>query len=236
MTSRLVALCFDASDPLRLGRFWAETLDWQIHDENPDEIRLLPADDSLFRITFLRVPEQKVRKNRIHLDLATVSIGDQTETVGNLIELGAYRTDVGQHPDERHVVLADPEGNEFCILEPGNSFVDDRGRLGSITCDGSRQVGCFWSEVLGWPLVRDQDEETAIRARDSGPFITWGGVRRCHRRPRRTGSISTSLPSMVIGEQRWTAWSPLGRPGSTSGRAMSIGRSWPTPMATNSVC
>ncbi|MEP7048102.1 MAG: VOC family protein, partial [Ilumatobacteraceae bacterium] len=74
-----------------------------------------------------------------------------------------------------HVVLADPEGNEFCVIEPGNSFLAGCGRLGSITCDGTRAAGSFWSDVLGWPLVWDQDEETAIRAPDgTGPFITWG--------------------------------------------------------------
>ena len=73
------------------------------------------------------------------------------------------------------LVLADPEGNELCVIEPDNSFVADRGRLGSITCDGTREVGCFWSAALGWPLVWDQDEETAIRAPDGNrPFITWG--------------------------------------------------------------
>jgi predicted enzyme related to lactoylglutathione lyase len=176
MTSRFVAFCFDANDPLLLARFWAETLDWKIHDDTDDEIELVPKDDAKFRILFLPVPEKKVGKNSIHLDLSTTSIDDQTETVERLIGLGACHIDIGQRPDERHVVLADPEGNEFCVLEPGNSFVDDRGRFGSITCDGSREVGHFWSEVLGWPLVWDQDEETAIRAADgTGPFITWGG-------------------------------------------------------------
>ena len=72
-------------------------------------------------------------------------------------------------------MLADPEGNEFCVIEPDNSFLAGCGRLGSITCDGSPEVGYFWSEALGWSLVWDQDEETAIRAQDgTGPFITWG--------------------------------------------------------------
>jgi predicted enzyme related to lactoylglutathione lyase len=176
MTSRLVALCFDANDPLRLARFWAETLHWQVRDEtDDDEIRLVSSDDSEFVILFLPVPEKKVGKNPIHLDLSTTSVDDQTEMVARLIELGARHVDVGQGQNERHIVLADPEGNEFCVLEPGNSFVDDKGRLGSITCDGMPEVGHFWSEALGWPLVWDQDEETAIRAPDgTGPFITWG--------------------------------------------------------------
>jgi predicted enzyme related to lactoylglutathione lyase len=176
MTSRLVALCFHANDPLGLARFWAEALHWEIDDETSDEVGLVPTDDTRFRILFLPVPEPKAGTNRLHLDLTTESIDDQQETVARLVELGACHIDVGQGPDEGHVVLADPEGNEFCVIEPDNSFLADCGRLGSITCDGTREVGYFWSEALGWPLVWDQDEETAIRAPDgTGPLITWGG-------------------------------------------------------------
>ena len=175
MTSRLVAVCVDANDPLRLARFWADALHWEIDDETNDEIGLVPTDDTRFRIVFLRVPESKAGQNRIHLDLTSTSTDDQQETVGRLVELGARHIDIGQGPDEGHVVLADPEGNEFCVIEPDNSFLADCGRLGSITCDGSAEVGYFWSAALGWPLVWDQDEETAIRAADgTGPFITWG--------------------------------------------------------------
>ena len=175
MTSRLVALCFDANDPLRLARFWADALNWDVGDETDGEIGLVPTDHTRFRIVFLPVPEEKTGKNRIHLDLTTTSIDDQNETVGRLVELGGRHIDVGQGPGDEHVVLADPEGNEFCVIEPDNSFLADCGRPGSITCDGSPEVGYFWSEALGWPLVWDQDEETAIRAPDgTGPFITWG--------------------------------------------------------------
>jgi Glyoxalase-like domain len=175
MTSRLVALCFDANDPLRLARFWASALQWEIDDETHDPVGLVPMDDTRFRIRFLPVAEKKAGKNRIHLDLTTTSIEDQTDTVRRLVELGAHHIDIGQGPDEPYVVLADPEGNEFCVIEPDNSFLADCGRLGSITCDGSREVGYFWSGALGWPLVWDQDAETAVRAPDgTGPFITWG--------------------------------------------------------------
>jgi predicted enzyme related to lactoylglutathione lyase len=176
MGSRLVALCFDANDPLRLARFWADALRWDVDDENKDEIGLVPTDGTRFRIRFLPVAEPKTGANRLHLDLTTTSIDDQNESVARLVERGARHIDIGQGPDEGHVVLADPEGNEFCIIEPENSFLADCGRFGSITCDGTREVGYFWSEALGWPLVWDQDEETAIRAPDgTGPLITWGG-------------------------------------------------------------
>jgi predicted enzyme related to lactoylglutathione lyase len=175
MTSRLAALCVDATDPPRLAGFWAEALGWDIATAADDEVGLAPTDGTRFGILFLRVPEVKTVKNPIHLDLTTSSPDDQGGTVARLVGLGARHVDIGQGRDEPHVVLADPEGNEFCVIEPDNSFLTGCGRLGSITCDGSRDVGYFWSAVLAWPLVWDQDEETAIRAPDgTGPFITWG--------------------------------------------------------------
>ena len=175
-TARLVALCVSANDPPGLARFWAEALRWEVGGETGDVTGLLPTDDTGFRIVFRPVPEAKAGRNRIHLDLTTTSLDDQQDSVSRLVELGARHIDVGQSPDEPHVVLADPEGNEFCLIEPDNSFLADCGRLGALSCDGSRQVGYFWSKVLGWPLVWDQDEETAIRApAGTGPFITWGG-------------------------------------------------------------
>ena len=87
MTSRIVALCFDANDPLLLARFWAGALQWKIDDETHDEIGLVPTDETRFRILFLPVPEKKTAgKNRIHLDLTSTSIDDQKETVERLVE------------------------------------------------------------------------------------------------------------------------------------------------------
>jgi hypothetical protein len=111
----------------------------------------------------------------MHFDLSSRSEEDQRATVARLVALGGREIDIGQGPDSDHAVLADPEGNPFCVLEPTNSFVDRASRLGSVTCDGSRAVGHFWSAALGWPLVWDQDEETAIRSADGGVFVTFGG-------------------------------------------------------------
>ena len=177
MNAQLAALCFDANDPLRLARFWAEALRWDVGDESADVVSLVPTDGTRFQIDFGLVPEPKrVSANRLHLDLTTTTLDDQTETVERLIELGGRHIDIGQGTHDEHVVLADPEGNEFCVIEPTNNFLSTCGRLGSITCDGTREVGYFWSAALGWPLVWDQNEETAIRAPDlTGPMITWGG-------------------------------------------------------------
>jgi predicted enzyme related to lactoylglutathione lyase len=174
-TARLISLVIDANDLQAQARFWAEALRWNI-DETGGDVGLLPTDGTGFFILFEPVTSQKSGQNRQHLDLTTTSIDDQNETVARLLGLGARHIDIGQSPEESHVVLADPEGNEFCIIEPTNTFLATCPRLGSINCDGTRAVGQFWSEALGWPLVWDQDEETAIRAPDlAGPMITWSG-------------------------------------------------------------
>ena len=175
MTSHLHALCFDAHDPLSLARFWVAVLGWELSADRGDGIALLPRDDTGFRIRFLPTEEPKTRQNQMHFDLTSQSPEDQQQTVAKAIGLGARHIDVGQRPEEGQVVLADPEGNEFCVIEPGNSFLADCGFLGAVACDGSQEVGYFWSKALGWPLVWDQDQETAIRSPHGGPKITWGG-------------------------------------------------------------
>jgi predicted enzyme related to lactoylglutathione lyase len=176
MPLRLAALGLDANDPVALARFWAEALRWDVADETADEVRLLPTDGTRFGLHVVPDQRPKVGQNRIHLDLTSTSLDDQRESVARLVELGARHIDIGQRPDEGHVVLADPEGNEFCVIGPDNTFLADCERLGAINCDGTRDVGYFWSAALAWPLVWDQDEETAIRAPDgTGPLITWSG-------------------------------------------------------------
>ena len=175
MPCRLVALTVDAHDPSGLARFWAGVLGWSTSEGHDGGIVLVPGDDTGFPIRFVASQEPKVEQNRMHLDLTSSSPDDQQETVRKALGLGARHVDVGQRPEEGHVVLADPEGNEFCIIEPGNAFLADCGFVGALACDGSQQVGYFWSEALGWPLVWDQDQETAIRSPLGGPKITWGG-------------------------------------------------------------
>jgi catechol 2,3-dioxygenase-like lactoylglutathione lyase family enzyme len=173
MTSRLDALCFHASDPRQLAGFWAGVLGWDM--DTHAGIVLLPSDDTGFRIRFLPSQEPKVGENQMHFHLTSTSLADQQQTVQRSLALGARHLDVGQRPEEGHVVLADPDGNEFCVIEPGNRFLADCGFLGELACDGSHEVGYFWSAALGWPLVWDQDQETAIRSPHGGPKIAWGG-------------------------------------------------------------
>jgi predicted enzyme related to lactoylglutathione lyase len=174
MTTRLWSVAFDANDRVALARFWAAALGW-VYGEDTEISSVTGGDGTVRRLEFGTTSNEKQTKNWMHFDLSSTSIEQQRATVERLVGLGARHIDIGQGPDATHVVLADPEGNEFCVLEPGNKFVDYGGLLGSLTCDGSPPVGYFWSEALGWPLVWDQNDETAIRSRDGGQFITFGG-------------------------------------------------------------
>ncbi|MFI5983521.1 VOC family protein [Streptomyces sp. NPDC051555] len=175
MTSQLFAVSFDAGHPLRVARFWSGVLGWEMSDDARDGVALVPSDDTGFRLRFVASQEPKVEQNRVHFDLTSASAQEQQGTVDAALGHGGRHIDVGQLPEEGHVVLADPEGNEFCVLAPGNRFLAECGFLGALACDGSQEVGYFWSKALGWPLVWDQDEETAIRSPHGGPKITWGG-------------------------------------------------------------
>jgi catechol 2,3-dioxygenase-like lactoylglutathione lyase family enzyme len=108
-------LCVDASDPAAQARWWREVLGGRIDDGDPDEVGLA-LEGGLPELLFLRVPEAKTVKNRLHLDVRPPDGSDQETELRRLLELGARRTDVGQGPDVTWVVLADPEGNEFCLL------------------------------------------------------------------------------------------------------------------------
>ncbi len=175
MTADLIALAFDANDPVRLASFWAGVLGREMVAEPDDGFALLPDDDTGFRIEFFPTEAQKTGPNQMHFDLTSRSLEEQQETVARALELGGRHLDIGQGPDAEHVVLADPEGNEFCVIEPGNNFLADCGFIGALSSDGSQEVGYFWSKALGWPLVWDQDQETAVQSPRGGTKITWGG-------------------------------------------------------------
>ena len=119
MTLRIQCLCIDTADPARLAAFWQSVLGWRQFGEG-NEVVLEPPEGSKEDgvapdLLFLRVPEDKAGKNRLHLDLRPE---DQAAEVARLEALGARRAAVGQGPDESWVVMADPDGNEFCVLVP----------------------------------------------------------------------------------------------------------------------
>jgi hypothetical protein len=172
--SRLLAVAFEAHDPARLARFWAGMLDRAIVEDAGGA--LLPGDDTQPGLRFFPGRAEQAGLNRMHLHLTSADLAHQQRTVAAALDLGAGHLDVGQRPEEEHVVLADPEVNEFCVIEPGNAYLAGCGFLGEVTCDGSRDVGLFWSAALGWPLVWDQDEETAIQSPHGGTKVAWSGT------------------------------------------------------------
>ena len=172
MASDLDALVFGAHDPAGLAAFWSGVLRRPVDAAGTV---VLPGTETEFPIRFVATTEPRNGPNQMHFDLTSASLEDQQQTVARALELGGRHLDIGQGPDAEHVVLADPEGNEFCVIEPGNNFLAGCGTIGALSSDGSQAVGYFWSEALGWPLVWDQDEETAIQSPAGGSKISWGG-------------------------------------------------------------
>ena len=173
MSLDLLAVTFDAHDPTGLARFWADVLGRSVVEDAGGA--LLPGEDTQLGLRFALSRTEKVGPNCMHLHLTSESAADQQRTVATALQLGASHIDVGQRPEEAHVVLADPEGNEFCVIEPDISYLAGTGFLGELACKGSREAGLFWREALDWPLVWDWHEETAIQRLGGGTKVAWGG-------------------------------------------------------------
>jgi hypothetical protein len=125
MTSKFTELEIDCADPNSLARFWCSVLDYEVLEEDDDGVVTIGSPevpDGKNRhgpvpptLTFAPVPEGKTIKNRVHIDVNPTD-REQDEEVSRLLDLGARHADVGQTGDQSWVVLADPEGNEFCVL------------------------------------------------------------------------------------------------------------------------
>ena len=128
MALRWYSTVVDCTDVAALSRWWADVLGWQVVYEADDEVVIVPAhvtEESIRAtpwaevgpgIVFVPVPEGKTVKNRIHIDLAPHTSDDRAAEIARLVAVGASRVDVGQDDDVTWDVLADPEGNEFCVL------------------------------------------------------------------------------------------------------------------------
>ena len=115
MTSRPAVIVIDAARPRLVADFWRAVLGWEVVESDADGISVAPGDGSWPGIDMFQVPEGKSIKNRLHLDLRADGSSTEDE-LQRLLNLGARRVDVGQGPEVSWVVLADPEGNEFCLL------------------------------------------------------------------------------------------------------------------------
>ena len=108
----------DAESPAALARFWEAASGWRIGFESEVVVSLSGPDEQQPDLDFVAVADAKSVKNRVHLDVAPFAGDDRDADVAQLVELGARPVDVGQGPEVTWVVLADPEGNEFCVLSP----------------------------------------------------------------------------------------------------------------------
>ncbi|GAB3584158.1 VOC family protein [Calidifontibacter terrae] len=173
MSVRFAAAAITVADPSPVAVFWAELLGRTTVTDGRGHF--LPGGPGQLPLRFIAGGGPGVDADRWHLHVSGDDPSDQERLVAAAVRLGATHLDVGQLPEEGHIVLADPSGGALCVLEPGNSFVAGCGPFSELACDGTRDVGLFWSQALGWELVWDQDEETAIQSPLGGTKIAWGG-------------------------------------------------------------
>jgi Glyoxalase-like domain len=175
--TRLVHLVVDAADPAGLARFWAAALRWEVGAAEDDEVDVWPAgytypDPVALPLVFVPVPGPKAGKNRVHLDLATESAEHQAAEVDRLLALGAAPADIGQG-DVPWTVLADPEGNEFCVLDPRPVY-HDTGPVAAVVadCADPAAVAGFWQLATGWVRAASSSGAVSLRSPAGvGPYL-----------------------------------------------------------------
>lgn len=157
MPTRLHSVVIDAADPAALARFWSTATGWPITVEVADEVVVAPTLDEVglpigpgIPLVFGASGDRKVVKNRVHLDLASTSAAHQADLVERVRRAGATPLDLGQGAVP-WVILADPEGNEFCILEPREEYADT-GAVAAIVVDTPDPAASapFWEAASGW--------------------------------------------------------------------------------------
>jgi predicted enzyme related to lactoylglutathione lyase len=171
MSVRLESISFDAIDPVAVAAFWAELLGRQTV-RDVDGV-LLPGDATQVGLRFVESTTEMPERNRLHLHLTSESIEDQRQTVETVLRLGGSRPGAKPLHPGRIAYMDDPDGNEFCVIEPGNSYLAGCGYLGEVTCNGSRAGGRFWQKALHWVVVWDEGEQIAIQSPDGGSKIAW---------------------------------------------------------------
>ncbi len=177
MPTRLHSVVFDAADPAALARFWATATGWPITYEEPDEVVVEPPEDDAGNATEPGLPlvfglgaDPKVVKNRVHLDLNSHTADEHAQLVERARRAGATPIDIGQGAVP-WVVLADPEGNEFCILDPRDDYAR-AGALAAVILDtpDPGAVAPFWEAATGWEGETQDDGDVRLSRPDGlGP-------------------------------------------------------------------
>jgi len=177
MPTRAVHMVIDATDPSRQAAFWAAALGWEVAADEPDEAVVWPAgfgypDAVALPLVFVPVGETKTSKVRVHLDLATTSASHQAALVDRLLQLGAAAVDIGQG-QVPWAVLADPEGNEFCVLEPRDIYLDAT-PVAAVVVDSADPPAAarFWAVATGWESRESDADFASLREPGgTGPYL-----------------------------------------------------------------
>jgi predicted enzyme related to lactoylglutathione lyase len=172
VATRLVSVVIDSADPATLGRWWADALGWTMSYEDRHETDVAPAaGEPGIDLTFVPVDDERVVKNRVHLDLRSTDPADQAELVERLRAAGARPVDIGRQ-DVPWVVLADPEGNEFCVLEPRPEYA----RTGPVAavvldCVDAESLVPFWQAASGWEPAGPTWPTSLVAPGGAGPWL-----------------------------------------------------------------
>jgi predicted enzyme related to lactoylglutathione lyase len=173
MTTRLTHLVVDTPDPVRLARWWAGALGWVLEEADPEESYVAPPEGAPgVPLVFGRVDDPKRGKNRVHLDFSSSDAAEQREIVDRLLAAGATYADIGQS-DVPWTVLADPDGNELCVLEPRPDY-DGTGVVAAIVVDAldPPALARFWAAAAGWQVLHASPDAAGLRAPDgTGPYL-----------------------------------------------------------------
>lgn len=173
MSSRLSSVSFQTADPAATAAFWGAILGRQVVEDAAGV--LVPGDATQVGLRFVAATEEKTGPNRLHVHMTSSTVEGQRQTVAEVLDAGGRRRGDGPLPFGRDIYMADPGGNEFCVIEPGNAYLEGCGFLGEVTCEGTPAVGRFWAAALNWPIVWDRDEQIVIQSPSGGTKIAWDG-------------------------------------------------------------
>ena len=171
MATRFWSVVVDSADPHALGHWWRDALDWVVLFEFDNEVVVAPpgltGSEGIPGLVFVTVDDPKVGKNRVHLDLASQDLDDYAAIVDRLLAAGATEADIGQGDEVTWTVLADPEGNEFCVLKPRDNYLGG-GPLAAIVLDvgDPPALADFWTAATGRSVVHHDDGDVTLRHPD----------------------------------------------------------------------
>ncbi|HLS77765.1 MAG TPA: VOC family protein [Nocardia sp.] len=166
MSTHLACVVFDADQPRGLAGFWAELLGWPVVLDTPERVDVAPPDaagcDAV--LSFRPAGASEAGSNRMHLDLCSRTDEHRRRQVRHAVELGARAVDLGRS-EVPWTVLADPEGNEFCVLEPRVEY-EGTGPVAALVVAAADpdRLAEFWSRALGWPVARRDPDLVGLRS------------------------------------------------------------------------